>query len=170
MKNIAKITSTKGLQGELKVKLYYDLDIEEGDSLFVEQRDESYLPYIVEYINDTARDGLMKVLKFEDVNDIDAATPLTKKELWVEDDFYDESLGEESYYRLIGYQVYDESEQLGTINDIIEQAQIILVIGDPAEGVYVPYVEDWIQSVDDELQKITMILPEGLLSINDSKE
>ncbi len=166
MKAIAKITSTKGLRGEMKVRFFYDMDISPGDSVLLEQRNNSYIPYIVEYIKDTVKDGLTKVLKLEGVDHIDTATKLTKKELWLEDDFYEETLAEDSNYRLLGYEVYDEESLLGEITDIIEQAQVTLVIGNADQGIYIPMVDEWVKELDHENEKIIMTLPTGLVNIN----
>ncbi len=166
MKTIGKISGTKGLDGELKVRLFYDVVLKEGDSLMLEEVKGSYIPYIIEYILDTTKDGMTKLLKLEGIDDRNQGLQVSKKELQVDDDFFDERLPEGSYYRMIGYTLWNGNTEVGSVTDIIEMAQIILVIGNEKEGVFVPFVEDWLEEKNDDDQMLVMNLPEGLLEMN----
>ncbi len=166
MKAIGKISGAKGLDGELKLRLYYDVELADGDSLMLQNVKDSYLPYTIEYILDTTKDGMTKLLKLREINDRNEALQVSKREIWVEEEYFQKNLPTDSWYQLIDYTLYDEQRELGTITDIIEMAQIILVVGPQTEGVFIPYVEDWVVTRDDQNQKLVMQLPEGLIDIN----
>ncbi len=166
VKAIGKISGPKGLEGELKIKLYYDIILEEEDSLMLQMHSGSFIPYSIDYILDTHKDGMTKLLKLEEINDRNQALQVSKKELWVEDDFFENRLPIDSYYRLIGYTLWNDKQEVGTVTDIIEMTQIIMILGDEKQGIFIPLVEDWIVKQDPDTRTLVMELPEGLVDIN----
>ena len=70
---------------------------------------------------------------------------------------------------LEGFEVYDAQAGLvGTVTDVIESpAQMLLSIERPEGGdpVLVPLVDAFIEGVDEDVRRIDMNLPEGLLDL-----
>lgn len=69
---------------------------------------------------------------------------------------------------LMGWSVWDKSAgDIGTIEEIQELPQgFILTVQNEKESFLIPLVEEWITSIDESQQRISMELPEGLLGIN----
>ncbi len=166
MKNIGTLVSSKGLIGEMRVRFYMELKWDLLDHVMVEKSTDSFIPYAVEYLKDSGKDDLKKYILFGNIQNKEAADALAKKELYLEDAVYDELLPENSWFRLLGYTLYDGEQEIAKIYDIIVLTQTMFVLDVDGDDVYVPYVESWIEEVDDEEKKIYMQLPEGLLEVN----
>lgn len=69
---------------------------------------------------------------------------------------------------LMDWKVCDKSAgDIGTITEIQELPQgFILTVQNKNESFLIPLVEEWITSIDESQQIISMELPEGLLGIN----
>ena len=67
---------------------------------------------------------------------------------------------------LVGLAVVDEEAgPLGTVGDVLfSPEQITLVVRDDARETLIPYVEEFVVDVDDDL--ITTCVPEGILNLN----
>lgn len=166
MEKIGVLVSSKGLRGELRVKFFMDLEWEYLDRLLVEKNEGSYIPHQIEYLKDSGKDDLKKFLKFENINTKEEADALVKKPIYLETAEYEELLPEESWFRLKDYILYDGDREIGEVYDIIEMTQTLFVVKIDDQDVYVPYVEEWIEEIDDEEKTIKMNLPEGILDIN----
>ena len=81
------------------------------------------------------------------------------------------------YHEVLGFQVYDENNQLcGTIQQINDQtAQHYFLLTFEKKDIVIPIIKDWILDVDRNQKIIKMQLPEGLMdvfltpSVNDEK-
>ena len=67
---------------------------------------------------------------------------------------------------LVGLAVVDEEAgTLGTVDDVlVSPEQITLVVRDDARETLIPYVEEFVVDVDEDL--ITTCVPEGILNLN----
>jgi 16S rRNA processing protein RimM len=74
---------------------------------------------------------------------------------------------EEDDLSWVGFKLIDtQLGEIGTIQDIIENtAQDIIVTQYKGQECLIPFVEEFIEAVDDENQTLTLNLPEGLLDL-----
>jgi 16S rRNA processing protein RimM len=114
------------------------------------------------------------MVKFEDVNNRNDASPLTGKEMFLrEKDLIPEEEREYEvtdileYRKYEGYLITDKTVgDIGKIEEVVEfpQQEMAVVLYKENE-IYVPLHEDLILEIDDEKQRMLVELPEGLLSL-----
>lgn len=163
---IGYISRTRGLKGEVQLFFEYPNYQElELDVLFLEF-DGKLVPYFVDtykmHNNSTA------YMFFDDINHIDKATPLLRKQAYLqkdklpvrdEDDF--------SILDLEGFFVIDEKHgDLGVIEAIHEYPQqFVAALTVNEKEILFPLNEDMISFIDVEEKSITVALPEGLIDL-----
>jgi 16S rRNA processing protein RimM len=117
------------------------------------------------------------VLKLEGVNTISEAEALMGFDLITADDLRLPLDGESVYISdLIGCILYDGAIEVGTIEDIqfpssldgarIPDAAALLEIKSEAGEVLIPFVKDFLQTMDLPGKRIVMNLPPGLVTVN----
>ena len=69
---------------------------------------------------------------------------------------------------LIGYMLYDGDKPVGTITDLDDSTENVVITVESPEGreMIVPWVEDFVRYIDQPAKTVGMELPEGLLDIN----
>lgn len=157
-----------GLKGELKlfVEEQHEEDLFNTDTVFLTISGKK-IPYFVESI----RGGNALIIKFEDVDDINAAQRIAKKDIEIREsdlipDDERETPLESDFEFLIGYTLFDQKHEIGKIEDIIELPhQEMAVIQYKGKEIYVPLNENLIDKINEKQQKIIMDLPEGLLDL-----
>lgn len=163
---IGYISKTRGLKGELQLFFefedYQDLDF---DVLFIEVN-KKLVPYFVDNIkyhqNSTA------YLNLEDVDHIDKAQPLVRKQVYLSNDKMPERDPEDFRYTdLIGYLVIDEVHgELGEIKDVQEMPQqFIATVDMDGKELMFPLSDDLILGIDSEEKILEVELPEGLVEL-----
>lgn len=163
--DVAKILTTHGLNGEVKVSLITD---------FPEER---FAPgSILSLKNDTGRTLTVKssrpfkqfwLVQFEEVTDIDQAEKLRGKTLVVSEENQQELPEGVYYYRdILNSDVIDEKtgERIGKITDIQAPGanDVWEVTEDNGTSFLIPYISDVVKNVDVENKKIYVELMEGL--------
>ncbi|MFD2144154.1 ribosome maturation factor RimM [Mucilaginibacter antarcticus] len=104
----------------------------------------------------------------EDVDTIDKAAPLVKKNVYLPNKLKPVK-GEEEFtlFDLVGFTAVDQDEgELGEITDVQEYPkQIIATVNFKGQEVLFPLNEDIIVGIDVVKEILTVDLPEGLLDI-----
>ncbi|GAB1463475.1 ribosome maturation factor RimM [Pedobacter sp.] len=163
---IGYITKTKGLKGELQLffefEEYEELDF---DVLFLEVNGKMVPFFVSSYKLYENKTGLFY---FDDVDDIDKASPLVKKKAYLPlSQKPERDLNEFYYTDLKGFIAIDET--LGELGEIIEvneyPQQFVATVNYQNKEILFPLNEDFIVEIDDQENILTLDLPEGLLDV-----
>jgi 16S rRNA processing protein RimM len=174
MKNekLVKIGATlnpHGLKGELKVFIeeQYEEDFFQCDTVFLTLAGKQ-IPYFIENL----RGGNSVIVKFEEIDSIEAAQKIAKKSIEIrESDLIPDDQREteivESYAYVVGFTIIDEQEGvLGIIDEIVEMPQQeVAVLQYNNKETLIPLNDAFVSSIDETKKEILVNLPEGLLSL-----
>lgn len=164
---VGVITSAHGIRGAVKVFPKTDdaERFEDLEEVFFSKHDSetilgSYRIESVAYMQN------MVLLKFEGINDRNAAELLKGQELWV-DRAHAVALEDDEYYMadLIGMKaVSEEGEELGEVIDYMETAaNLVLVVRKDREEILIPMVDVFVRNVDFDQNVITIHVMPGLI-------
>lgn len=163
--DVAKILTTHGLDGEVKVSLITDFPEErfaKDSELALKDNHERKL---------TVKSGRpfkqFWLVKFNEITDIDQAEQLRGKVLVVSEENQQELPAGSFYYRdILNAEVIDQTnnERLGKIVDIQSPGanDVWLVKEDSGKEYWIPYIKDIVKKVDVANKKIYVELMEGL--------
>ncbi len=162
----AKIVTTHGIRGEVKIQIITDnLDrFKKGSHLYV-----GISPYTKEVKESIIVDNFrpfkdMGLLSFNGITNINDVLSYVGKSIFVDTDEVDP---DGIYFDdLIGCDVYDKDEYVGPVVDIMEVPQgAILVINNikKEKESLVPYIDEFVVDVDIDEKKIIIESIEGLL-------
>ncbi len=184
---IGTLTRVHGVRGEVAFQFTDDVwDRVEADYLFL-RLDGLLVPFFLEEWR--FRSDTTALLKFEDIDTADAATPLVgadvcfPKEL-IPTDIDDEDL---TWQHFTGFEVYrldsdrptshplparegsgQDGILLGTVTTVLDQtANILLEITTPdGRDILIPAHEDFILSADHRHRRLIVNVPEDILTLN----
>lgn len=163
---IGSILKTRGLKGELQ--LYVDFEGLENikfNAVFVDMAGK-LVPYFIESIKYPMKNTAY--LYVEDVDTIDKATPLVKKDVYLPNKLKPKKKKAEFTLKdLLGFIAIDENEgELGEIIEINEYPQqLIAIVNYQDSEVLFPLNEEIIKGIDVNQNILYVDLPEGLLDI-----
>lgn len=164
--HIGKIVAAFGLKGEVILvhALNRKLAFKGVEAVFVEEHKGDRLPYFIESAR--PKDTNEVFLKLEGVDTPEAAQRLVRKKLWLADADFRTMAGTKSPLSLLGYQLINEGQPLGPIEEVIEQPhQVLLRITYRNNEALIPLHKETLEKVDREAQEVHVVLPEGLLEI-----
>jgi 16S rRNA processing protein RimM len=162
---IGQLKKTYGLQGELKCSIedrFWD-DLLEAEVVFVEIKGQK-IPFFIEEI----KEGVDVLLKFEEVNEREAAAELSGKPLYMRPSDLSSSISfEDRIPGLLGFIIVtEEGQEVGPIKELIEMPmQVLALVDKNGDEVMIPLVEDLIKDVIEKERKLIMSLPDGLLDL-----
>lgn len=134
------------------------------ESVFLEIN-QKLVPFFIQKISLSGQRG---IVKFEDIDRIEEAQPLIKKDLYLPAEKFPEPDEEALFYKhIIGFKVKDKNlGELGTIQDILERTgQDLLVMQYEDREVLIPVAESIILKADAKKKMLLVDLPEGLLEL-----
>ncbi len=148
-----------GLQGEVRVF---------SDSDFISERLMKGQHFLGDgqtlTVSKASSSGNLHKVKFKEINSIEEAEKFRQVDLMIEE--LDDSLLEEDEYfytDLIGCQVYENSQLVGKVIDVIEaSAHPLLKIKTEQEEFYLPFVKAFVLEVKLDERIIEVNLIEGL--------
>ena len=157
---VGQIVKTHGIKGELKVKILTDnlSRFDKGSVLYVGEDKKE-----VTITSSRVHQGMI-LITINELYDINKVLDYVNKMMYVDIDSVEDD--EDGYYYddLIGCDVFVNDEKIGVVNDIIEVPQgELLEIDINGEMKLVPYVDEFISSVDIDNKKIVITPIEGLL-------
>jgi 16S rRNA processing protein RimM len=169
MKNYFKIgrfVATYGLKGEvvLKHSLGKKTSLKNSEAIFIEERENSFLPYFVEKARIKNNEEIY--LKLESINTKEEAQRLVKSEIWLSEKDFKKFAGSSAPISLLGFNMVNEDEELGEIIEVIEQPnQVLCKILIKGNDILIPVHHDSLEKIDKKKRKVFVTLPEGLLDI-----
>jgi 16S rRNA processing protein RimM len=166
--SVGKLGKPHGLSGAFRFLLNDELKSKKKvPKHFIIEERGSFLPWFISKIEWLGfNDGF---ISFEEITSVEKAKEHTKKELLLsQKDFelYFKKTSESLGY-LVGYKATDEKHgALGVIDEITEHpGQLLCTIKNGKEELTIPFVEDFIVTIDKRKKEIIFSLPEGLLDL-----
>ncbi|MEO7529892.1 MAG: ribosome maturation factor RimM [Sediminibacterium sp.] len=165
--HIGKIVAAFGLTGEviLKHALGTKTALKDIEVIFVEENKGSYLPYFV--ASSKAKDTEEMYVKLESIDTRESASRITTRNVWLLDQDFRKLAGKSAPISLLGFQlITDEDENLGPIEEVIEQPhQVLLRISLDGKEALIPLHAETLDKIDHTKKEVHVILPDGLLDI-----
>ena len=161
---IGYISKTHGLKGHVILRLndLVKIDDEVIKSIFLELNG-SQVPYFIE---DCRPNNSGYILKLETIDAVETSKKLIGKKAFALTDFILEE--EESLNEFIGYAIIDSKfGNIGIISDVDEKTDnvIIKVVHPAGKEIILPFNDDFIIEIDDDLKNIHFDAPEGLIDM-----
>jgi len=155
LESIGKIVSRHGFKGDVVVEWFIDdIEISKGDFLFV-IIDEKGVPFSIKEIK-----GENNILHLEFINSEKEAAQVVGCEIAIEADDIEQVEGEWQ-----DFSVYNNEIFIGKLlrwEEYPQQTMLIIQKSD-SEEILIPFVEEWLIEVSENLQLIRLNLPEGLV-------
>lgn len=163
---LGHISKLHGLSGE--VTAFFDVDFpeeyEELESVFVEINNK-LVPFFIESLDITPK---KIILKFEDIDSVEAAERLLSKELYLPLSALPELSGKAFYYHeIIGFTVIDAHfGEVGPVKEVFNRSsQDLIACEHKGKEVLLPVSEELIEKIDRENGTLHTIMPEGLIEL-----
>ena len=158
------ISKKHGYKGDINIKLDVNASqkFRELDYLFIDLNG-SIVPFFISSLR--FKNNKIALVKFEDVNDEYSANSLIGKSTYLPLDLLDEN--ERPLQALINFQVFDKNHgELGQVIAIQENnLQDLMVIDFKGTEVLIPFVENYIESIDNKKKEIHLKTPDGLVDL-----
>ena len=164
--HIGRLVASFGLKGELILKhaLGKKTILKGITAIFVEENKGSYLPYFIEFSK--AKDHEETYVKLESIDTKESAARITTKNVWMLDEYFRKLAGKTAPISLLGYQLITEDENLGPIEEVIEQPhQVLLRISLKGKEALIPLHAETLDKVNHKKKEVYVTLPDGLLEI-----
>lgn len=164
--NIGKFVATFGVKGELILKhaLGKRTALKDVEALFVEEQKGSYLPYFIQ--SSRAKETEEMFVKLEGIDTKESAHRIASKPVWLQNEDFRKLADKASPISLLGFMMFNEGEQLGPVEEVIEQPhQVLLRIMLNGKEALIPLHAETLDKVDRKKQEVHVTLPDGLLDI-----
>lgn len=164
---LGKTIKPHGNAGHLLVQLDAESlgDPKEIRSLYLDL-DGELVPFLIEFLE--LRANGRAVIRFEDLNSVEEAKPLTGKEIFVSSSFLPNP-SENGFHsqEVTGYSVVDKQQgMIGVVDKVIKmQYQSLLQIRNENNEILIPIVDAIVKRVDRKKRTIFIEAPEGLIGI-----
>ena len=161
---IGYISKTHGLKGHVILRLNELINIDEEaiKSIFLDING-SQVPYFIE---ECRPNNTGYIIKLETIDAVETSKKLIGKKAFALLDFILEN--DESLKEFIGYAIIDSKlGNIGNIADVDEKTDnaIIKVIHPSGVEIILPFNDDFIIEIDDDLKTIKFNAPEGLIEM-----
>ena len=160
---IGYISKTHGLKGHVILRLNELVNIDENIKSIFLDLNGSQVPYFIE---ECRPNNAGYIIKLETIEVVDMSKKLIGKKAFALSDFILEE--DESLKEFIGYAIIDSKlGNIGNIADVDEKTDnaIIKVIHPSGVEIILPFNDDFIIEIDDDLKTIEFNAPEGLIEM-----
>lgn len=161
---IGKLLKSFGVDGHLRfyVNDKYMEDLKKSDVVFLSMNGE-HIPYFIEEFSETKP----HTIKFEEVDSKEMANKIGSCELNLRISDISIDLDEVEtldHELLVGYQLYNKSELLGEIENILEYPQqIMAVLSIKKCQVLIPLPFEFVININSDQKVLTCDLPDGIV-------
>lgn len=166
-KKIGSTNGTHGLNGliHLNIQPGFSHLIKIDHFIFIEIRNQTYIPYKITQVIQEKKDSF--IIELKGFDDIDSVKRLCSKEVWIPLKDISTTQQKLDIDYLKDFSVFDlETQNLIPIEQIIETAGQLIAIGHIQETeIMIPLNDALIKQVDEAKKIIKMNLPAGLLDI-----
>ena len=158
------ISKKHGYKGDINIKLDVNSSekYKELDYLFIDLNG-NLVPFFISSLR--FKNNNFALVKFEDINDEDSANSLIGKSTYLPLDLLEKD--KRPLQALIHFQVIDKNHgELGKVIAIQENnLQDLMVIDFKGTELLIPFVENYIESIDNKKKEIHLHTPEGLIDL-----
>ena len=164
--HIGKIVATFGLKGEMILEhaLGKKTALKNIEVFFIEEYQNSFIPYFLE--SSKAKSEKEICLKVEGIDSKEKVNKLLQKKVWMRNADFRKLADKSSPIALLGYHLFNESVNIGPIEEVIEQPhQVLLCITINNKEALIPLHEETLKSVDHKKGEVHVTLPDGLLDV-----
>jgi 16S rRNA processing protein RimM len=164
--SIGKIVASFGLEGELILKhsLGKKTSLKDVQAIFIEELKESYIPWFILASRIKSEDEIF--VKLDGLHSKESAKHLIQKKVWLKTEDFRKLAGKSSPIALLGYRLIHEEEDLGLIEEVIEQPhQVLLRITYKGNEALIPLHEETLDKIDHKKLEVHVLLPDGLLDV-----
>ncbi|MDQ0222665.1 ribosome maturation factor RimM [Streptococcus moroccensis] len=164
--NVGKIVNTQGLQGEMRVMAVTDFAedrFKKGSVLSLFDEKENFVKEVT--VATHRKNKQFDIIKFKDhyhINDIEKYKGFSLKV--AEENLSDLDEGEFYYHEIIGLEVYEKDQLLGTISEILQPGanDVWVVKRKGKRDLLLPYIPPVVLNVDIPNKRVNVELLEGL--------
>lgn len=165
--HVGKVIDAHGIKGDIYCFIF------SGDASWVSKLKTIYLGGLSFNVQKakTFKKGFIATL--EGITDRNKAEELKGSEVWVDSGLFISEHGEAIYLiELLKFTVNDKTlGEVGQINAFSSNGmQDLLVVSANSKSFEIPFVKDFVISIDNEKKIIYMNLPVGLLEINETEK
>lgn len=166
--NVAKIVNTRGLQGEIKVISYTDFPedrFKAGTELQIFKEENDQVPLVSVTVKSAKEYKGSYLLTLEGLNSINDVEKFKGMMLKVEEQqLQDLDEGEFYLHQIIGLNVVEDGQQIGTIKEVLTYGpNDVWVVKRPGQNdLLLPYLKNVILDVDLTKGQVQVEVPEGL--------
>ena len=158
------ISKKHGYKGyvNLKIDVNFSKKYKELEYLFIDLN-SNLVPFFITSLR--FKNNNIALVKFEDVNDEDSANSLIGKSTYLPLDLLKED--KRPLQTLIHFQVIDKNHgELGQLIAVLENnLQNLMVIDFKGTELLIPFVENYIESIDNKKKEIHLQTPDGLIDL-----
>lgn len=157
-----------GLKGEINMQLDDGVTLSAGEFVFV-GIDNTMIPYEIESLRPRGDDAML--VKFKGVDSQAQSAGLKNKELFLDSELLDDdevdAEGVIYLHDMVGFDVWsEEGVDIGIVDGYDDTTtNLLLIVSTSSGNVMIPFVEDYIRSVDRETKRIIVSLPDGFKDV-----
>ncbi|MBX9782351.1 MAG: ribosome maturation factor RimM [Chitinophagaceae bacterium] len=164
--SIGAIVGTFGLNGEvvLKHNLGKKTSLKGLEVLFIEEAKDKFIPYFI--ISSKIKNEAEVYLGIEGFATKESAKRITSKKVWLKESDFNKYAAKAAPISLIGFTLFNGKEELGVIDEVIEQPlQILCKLQIQGKEVLIPLHEETIRNIHQKKKQVIVELPDGLLEV-----
>jgi len=167
MKNyikVGKLVAAHGVKGAIVMKhnLGRKTSFKGLKALFLEDLPGSFLPYFPLDIKVRSEEEVL--MELEGILTREKANTLVQKQVWLEEADFKKYAATNAPISLLGFTVFDKENELGEVQEVIEQPhQVMVRVVISGHDIFIPVHEQSLQHLDKKARKLFLDLPDGLV-------
>lgn len=163
---IGRIVSTHGVAGRMLIQhsLGKRTDFKNTEAIFLEESEQSFIPWFITITEAKSKDETF--IELEGIHSREEARDLLKKEVWLPADDFHRLAAASASISLLGYEIVENKDRLGTILEVIEQPhQTLCRIEWEKNEAWIPLHSETLIKIDRKNKVVRVHLPDGLLDV-----